>query len=119
MVEDTLLVHHPAEDHGFIRRAAEEIVQQVADVIQHHRFGFLRHLERIRIPAPIAIEEHAVWEHALERLANRRLPHAHRPADEIQLFHVCLANSSKYAACITHFYLRTASTHARCSVVSP
>ena len=50
----------PAEDDILKGRAAEEIIQQMADVVQYHRLGLFRDLKGVHIPAPIAVQEYAV-----------------------------------------------------------
>ena len=76
------VVHHPAENHVLVRRAVQKSVQQVADVIHHHRLGFVRHRKRVRVPAPVAVQHHRGRDHPFQRLAHRAFPGAHGAVDE-------------------------------------
>ena len=62
----------------------------MANIVHHHAFGLVRHYERIGIPAPIAVEKHAVWQKAFHFLADGGFAHTHCAADKINRFHTPL-----------------------------
>ena len=74
-------MHHPAEDDGFVGGATEEIVQQVADVVQYHRFGFLIDQEGIGVPAPVAVQKDTAGQLLFQLLADCGFPYPHGAAD--------------------------------------
>lgn len=65
-----------------------EAVEHKADIVKHHPLGFLSHLKRVRVPAPVAVKKYAVAEPALQASAHGGFSDTHRPADKINHFHI-------------------------------
>jgi len=58
-------MQHPTEDDVLVFRAADEVTQQVSDVVHHHCFRLIGNDERLRTPTPIAVKEDVVWQQLL------------------------------------------------------
>ena len=54
-IDNGLFVHHPTKNHSLIGGAMQKIIQDMADIIEHHTFCFFCYLKRICIPAPVSI----------------------------------------------------------------
>ena len=57
LLDDCSLVHHPSKDNVLVGVAAQEVAEQVADVVEHQRLCLGRHLKGVCLPAPVPVEK--------------------------------------------------------------
>jgi hypothetical protein len=77
LFDDLLPMHHPAEHDVFDHGTFDEVVQQKANVFHDHRLGFRRSLH----------PEKRCWVTWSSTIGKSWFPHAHRSADQKQVFH--------------------------------